>query len=492
MANKIVQCYLCGRKDAVEVEQNTLDSIIDYEEIYCEENCGKYIISNLDRKKQELQNLSQDKKDKLASYANEFNYDHKGLTLILTNDLSKIYSYETGDYKEKYHQFYRQGKTYDEALYEVAKFIEERRLLKREYQDFEEVISLWEDQAPKDKKRTKPDVVNIMQEFAFLLENKTYIDAAVGTGGILKGLDKNTYIYDNDEKLIEVAKIVRAQYTKYNISPIVSLEQKKDSIASYEVFRFCNLAFFDPPMGDRRVKPEEWDNIYRAGQTQELHSKEVLGDYGKNSQSTTEILFLTNFLITARHDASFIGLFPESILNRNNKEYNSLRKYLVKNSLIAAIKAPSGHVVLVGKKYREGKYKHISVFRMEKLLPREKLKELFEKAIQGKPFEEGDKDKNKYGYIQYSFKELLEDKTCYINLPIVNVNEEPPRPPKEVIDDIKVNEKELEPLKLHIISGEILEYASDVIRLGVTETTDIVKSQWFEKDKNSLLNKFYE
>ena len=171
MANKIVQCYLCGRKDAVEVEQNTLDSIIDYEEIYCEENCGKYIISNLDRKKQELQNLSQDKKDKLASYANEFNYDHKGLTLILTNDLSKIYSYETGDYKEKYHQFYRQGKTYDEALYEVAKFIEERRLLKREYQDFEEVISLWEDQAPKDKKRTKPDVVNIMQEFAFLLEN---------------------------------------------------------------------------------------------------------------------------------------------------------------------------------------------------------------------------------------------------------------------------------------------------------------------------------
>ena len=49
----------------------------------------------------------------------------------------------------------------------------------------------------------------------------------------------------------------------------------------------------------------------------------------------SELLFLLSFLINADNNDYFIGLFPENILTKNNKDYISIRKYLVKNSLIA-------------------------------------------------------------------------------------------------------------------------------------------------------------
>ena len=84
---------------------------------------------------------------------------------------------------------------------------------------------------------------------------------------------------------------------------------------------------------------------------------DIIGKNYKNTSSYTEILFIINFLLRAADDAYFICLVPETFLTKNENEYNNLRAYLIKNSLLAVIKPPASSgintVVLYGQKKRK-------------------------------------------------------------------------------------------------------------------------------------------
>ena len=128
-------------------------------------------------------------------------------------------------------------------------------------------------------------------------------------------------------------------------------------------------------MGDFRLYPkfEKWQN------TKILEKKPL--------KLQSELLFLLSFLINVKDNDYFIGLFPENILTKNNKEYNSIRKYSIENSLIAVIKVLGPHVLLIGKKKLEqNEYPEIPVIRIQTNLNEKQLDFISSEIIKGKNF----------------------------------------------------------------------------------------------------------
>jgi len=248
----------------------------------------------------------------------------------------------------------------------LAKFY---KLDKSEYtKAVKELIDEWEDQAPPDKRRTKPDVAKIIKALAKQLVSKgPFIDIAVGLGTLLEDMPGPVFGYDIDVRQVIVADAILTKsnerdfiFLNDSLNPLdnhIAINNKKSFFTQKGVF------VFDPPMGDLRQKPDSWEYI---------NTSEIIGNYSKESKTPSEILFLLSFLLKAQGSSYFIGLFPENILNRNNKEYNNLRKYLIENCLIAVIKAKSGHIILVGQKKLQNK-NNIPVIRIENSINAEQL-----------------------------------------------------------------------------------------------------------------------
>lgn len=206
-------------------------------------------------------------------------------------------------------------------------------------------------------KSTNSNLVKIIQAVAKKLSNGPYIDLAVGTGRLLENFKLNqtkvdgaavpignsvlktktpvdlyNYGFDIDDNALYLADAL-LNYEDKDV--ILNFGNYKDNNSIRNVYK--NLKFkewekeypvfmFDPPLGTKSIQahPAEWKNIkdYRE-----------IFENTENSDSTTDILFLANYLFNASEKSYFIGIFPESILNNNTKEYPNLRKYLIKNNL---------------------------------------------------------------------------------------------------------------------------------------------------------------
>ena len=215
-----------------------------------------------------------------------------------------------------------------------------------------------------------------------LVEKGNYIDLAVGTGSLLKDFQGELYGIDVNPKMVIIARIYLffcGRYKKLVNNHWDANITQADTIDDYISYKKDNnnIIIFDPPMGDFRQYPiyDEWQ------QSNILNGKKPL-------KLQSELLFLLSFLINADNNDYFIGLFPENILTKNNKDYISIRKYLVENSLIAVIKVLEAHVLLIGKKkLNADKYKEIPVIRIQSRLNEKQLDYISSEIIKGENYD---------------------------------------------------------------------------------------------------------
>ena len=339
----------------------------------------------------------------------------------------------------------------------------------------------------------------IITKIAKLLNSKgPYIDLAIGTGSLLKDFDGEVWGGDINPKMVIIARCYLYFYSEnVTYEDLKNDIRLQDSIETFDYSEYKNaVILFDPPMGDFRLYPkdEKWQN------TEILH-------YNKPVKLQSEILFLMSFLINANSNDYFIGLFPENILNKNNKDYNSVRKYLIENSLIAVIKVLTGHVLLIGKKKLDvKKHPDISAIRIQEPLNFEQLDFITKEIIKGKdinftPYfsiepsnlgtiikeydsiENYNKDFRSITYAIYKRNDLLKN-NFIINLPekltYEDLHKNNKETPQELLKKINDNEEEIK-IKLQHINDIVSQIQSK-------EETQYKFEPWFSNNKTEKIN----
>ncbi|MBO5039452.1 MAG: hypothetical protein J6C85_08410 [Alphaproteobacteria bacterium] len=276
-------------------------------------------------------------------------------TSIIPNDFL-----EAADYKYK-----TEGISYEYSLYEYAQKYKKIKLSKEQELSFHRLIKRVEERLLPEQRRTNAINAQMMHEIVKAIGRKKHVtDLAAGLGGIIWQLDYVNCIQDINQNFLDVAELIA--YQKGNT--VISVHSA-DSIKEALPFDGKGIFLFDPPMGQNRIKPDEWKQfnasskagIGRAGSgktgDKTVSLFEILGENLKDTPSLSENLFIINFLLRAADDAYFICLVPETFLTKNENEYNNLRAYLIKNSLLAVIKPPASSgintVVLYGQKKRK-------------------------------------------------------------------------------------------------------------------------------------------
>ena len=345
----------------------------------------------------------------------------------------------------------------------------------------------------------------VITQIAKLLNSKgPYIDLAVGTGSLLKDFDGEVWGDDINPKMVVIARCYLYFYLNdVTYESLINDIRLQDSIETFNYTGYKNaVILFDPPMGDFRLYPkdERWQNT-------EIFNK-------KPVKLQSEILFLMNFLVNAKNNDYFIGLFPENILNKNSYEYNNIRKYLIEHSLICVIRVLTGHVLLIGQKKLDiKKYPDISVIRIQQLLNSEQLDFIVKEIIKGKdinftPYfsikpsdfgtiiknydsiENYNKDFRSITYAIYKRNDLLKNNFA-INLPEKLTYEDLHKNNKETLQELlkKINDNE-EEIKIKI------QQINDIVsQIQSKEETQYKFEPWFSNnitDKiNNVLSYFY-
>ncbi len=267
---------------------------------------------------------------------------------------------EAADYKYR-----TEGVSYEYSLYEYAQKYKKIKLSKEQELSFHRLIKRVEERLLPEQRRTNAINAQMMHEIVKAIGRKKHVtDLAAGLGGIIWQLDYVNCIQDINLNFLDVAELIA--YQKGNT--VISVHSA-DSIKEALPFDGKGIFLFDPPMGQNRIKPDEWKQfnasskagIGRAGSgktgDKTVSLFEILGENLKDTPSLSENLFIINFLLRAADDAYFICLVPETFLTKNENEYNNLRAYLIKNSLLAVIKPPASSgintVVLYGQKKRK-------------------------------------------------------------------------------------------------------------------------------------------
>lgn len=267
---------------------------------------------------------------------------------------------EAADYKYK-----TEGISYEYSLYEYAQKYKKIKLSKEQELSFHRLIKRVEERLLPEQRRTNAINAQMMHEIVKAIGRKKHVtDLAAGLGGIIWQLDYVNCIQDINQNFLDVAELIA--YQKGNT--VISVHSA-DSIKEALPFDGKGIFLFDPPMGQNRIKPDEWKQFNassKAGTGRAGSGKtgdktvslfEILGENLKDTPSLSENLFIINFLLRAADDAYFICLVPETFLTKNESEYNNLRAYLIKNSLFAVIKPPASSgintVVLYGQKKRK-------------------------------------------------------------------------------------------------------------------------------------------
>lgn len=332
----------------------------------------------------------------------------------------------------------------------------------------------------------------IITKIAKLLNSKgPYIDLAVGTGSLLKDFDGEVWGDDINPKMVVIARCYLYFYLKdVTYEDLKNAIRLQDNVETFDYSEYKNaVILFDPPMGDFRLYPkgEKWQN------TEILHNN-------KPVKLQSEILFLMNFLINAKNNDYFIGLFPENILTKNNKDYNSIRKYLIENSLIAIISVLTGHVLLIGKKKLDvKKYPEIPVIRIQTKLNEKQLDFILSEIIKGKNFDfekhlEMGSDKDFIGITRVVYNRQDFKKNYIINLPSKISSEDSYKhhikSPKELLSTIQEQEDKIKFL-IQNLSAKIanIEFDSDNIKKEKPEP--LWFEQYDEKQDPELIKALY-
>lgn len=437
---KETQCPVCGAKASEFVNSQGFDGL----RLECP-NCGRFNITRSLLSNKTLKSLSQDEKskNKISNYLKKYYADFNREFLLNSANFSQIYLLPENFLKAAEKEYKEKGISYNNSLLKYARQYKYLRLTKELEQSFHELIQKVEEQLSPEQRRTNATTAELMKKIAYSIKGDNYIaDLAAGLGGLVWQLDRIDCVQDINSDVLEVAEFIAHQKENYKV-----LAKALDSIKELLPNDGKGIFLFDPPMGMSRIKPQEWDKLENSSKI----LTEIVGANYKNTSSYTEVLFLLNFLLRADDNAYFICLVPETFLTKNENEYNSLRAYLIKNSLIAVIKPPASPgintVVLFGQKKKE-ENKPVKLIVTKKYNNQEVIDYIFEdKAIKSEEIKSDSLNPS----------EITEP--YLIKMPVIAESKGYEYIPSEkVIDAIIENENLLNEKKKPIISKEILHH----------------------------------
>lgn len=260
-----------------------------------------------------------------------------------------------------YESIIRNGKTHDEALQDTAKHcyqianqqnglhvnkeskgIIENTSKKIYGESLLILLSRWGKQTEKENLPTGEHSREVMTLLSnTLIRNyniKQVIDPAAGLGILLTNIDANEFILqDRNERFLTFAENYHRLLGHNNIKTIIG---NSLDVYDYDIWHKKGLYIFDPPIGGKKYPKSS-------------ALKTITNKYLNISQEDyilPEIHFLLNYLAFANEDSFFICKMPNSILTSRQNDLDNLRKHLIENSLIAAIKDYDGFIILLLKK----------------------------------------------------------------------------------------------------------------------------------------------
>jgi len=359
---KETQCPVCGAKASEFVNSQGFDGL----RLECP-NCGRFEITRTLQNIAAFKNLSQDEKskNKISNYLKKYYADFNREFLLHSANFSQIYLLPENFLKTAEKEYKEKGTSYSNSLIKYARQYKYLRLTKELEQSFHELIKKVEEQLSPEQRRTNVTTAELMKNIAYSIKGGNYIaDLAAGLGGLVWQLDHIDCVQDINSDVLEVAEFIAHQKENYKV-----LAKALDSIKDPLPNDGKGIFLFDPPMGQTRIKPKEWNGLAKINDLDKNPQKgtfsfgihpslrDIIPNPNEDKSTVSEILFLLNFLLRADDNAYFICLVPETFLTKNENEYNSLRAYLIKNSLIAVIKPPASPgintVVLFGQKKKE-------------------------------------------------------------------------------------------------------------------------------------------
>lgn len=339
--------------------------------------------------------------------------------------------------------------------------------------------------------------IKIMQAFAKKMNNGYYVDPCIGSGRLLGGLNARNLIgYDINKYCKDIAE------TYLNL-----LENNKtrfDLKLSTENFLYIDSKFlneligrtfiFDPPLNDSL---ELYGKIY-----EDLSSNNI---YNSNNKIPSEYAFLSKILfdIPDKVHTSFICIFANNFLSAQDKFKTSFRKYLMENSLIAAIQSNFSEgnniqkLILVGKSHLDNPQDSLRYFitPKDKNISEEDISKIVQKCLNNETFDE----KEFYDIAKikaYTLEEIREN-DYQISMPQYLKDEINPNEIKslsEIVNDLEIaNEnlvntsKNLEILLNNLQSG-IVNDSSNNQQTQEQYSTDNIVLNWFDKDYSDLNN----
>lgn len=245
-------CPVCGAKAKEFVNSQAFDGL----RLDCP-NCGRFDITRTLQNIAGFKNLSQNEKNKISAYLNEYYIDFNKEFLLSSVNFAQISSIP-GNFIEEAGQRYREkGISYDRSLYEFAHQYKNLRLPKKLEQSFHELIQKVEEQLPAEQCRTNAINAELMKKIVQSIKGNNYIvDLAAGLGGLVWQLDHIDCIQDINSDVLEVAEFIAHQNENYNVS-VRLLDSIKEPLPN----EGKGVFLFDPPMGLQRERPQEWEQF---------------------------------------------------------------------------------------------------------------------------------------------------------------------------------------------------------------------------------------
>jgi type I restriction enzyme M protein len=158
---------------------------------------------------------------------------------------------------------------------------------------------------------------------SFMMNDRTAIDPAGGTGDLLLYYNGNKTIWDIDENALKLCKFNYElnKQKNYNLVCKNSLEDFEDSLKKYD------YVVMNPPFGSSTVITEST-----------ILNKFILGK-GKKKQEIG-ILFLELGLKLLKDDGLLFIIVPSGYVGNGNKNCEEMRSIILENRLIASINLP--------------------------------------------------------------------------------------------------------------------------------------------------------
>ena len=480
---KETKCPVCGAKASEFVNSQGFDGL----RLECP-NCGRFEITRTLQNIATFKNLSQEEKNKISAYIKEYYTDFNKEFLLHSENYLKILSVPDNFLNIAEENYREKGIGLDKSLYSFAQQYKILKLTRDRELSFHELIRRVEELLPVAARRTNSVNTEIMQKLALALKDEgSFIDLSVGMGGLIWQLDNLVYAQDINKDVLNVSEL-RA-FQSNDKTKIISSDSIKDDLPN----NGKGIFLFDPPMGQTRIKPKEWNGLAKINDLDKNPQKgtfsfgirpalsDIIPNPNEDKSSVSEILFILNFLLRADDNAYFICLVPETFLTKNENEYNSLRAYLIKNSLIAVIKPPASPgintVVLFGQKKKE-ENKPVKLIATKKYDNQKVINYIFEDT-------------------KITDEEIISDslnpseiaEPYLIKMPVIAESKEYEYIPSEkIIDLIKEKEDKNKDIREVILSKAILQFKPDK-QVNVEVQPDI-KAWWDDiKEPQNLREK---